>query len=147
MFDVLLSIRERGINSAAARAAGAYVETRLQPIKDEMERQVEGIPVVIAVLLFFLVILPLLIYLIWIAYELDVSAGVALAVVLIFFVVVAVAIYFIVTTISDAIDTVIETATRQFISLDNPQALSAFLASLNNASRNYLTVIGETCIL
>ena len=146
VFDVLFSLRN-GVNSAGARAAGAYVETQLAPIKTEMKKQVEGIPVVIVVLLFFLVIVPLLVYLIWIAYELSVPVELALALVLVFLVFVAIAVLFCVSSIGTAINTVIEKATSQFIKLDNPQALSALKASLNNSARQYLATLGKDCVL
>lgn len=146
VFEVLLSLRN-GVNSAGARAASVYVEKQLEPVKGEMKKQVEGIPVVIAVLLFFLVVIPLLVYLIWIAYELNVPARLALIVVLVFLVVVAIAVWFCLSSIREAVDSVIETATAQFIELDNPRAVRSLVVTLNNAAGQYLAVLDETCEL
>ena len=145
VLDVLLDIRFNGLNETAARAAVQYLETRLAPVRGEMKRQLEGIPVVIAVFILLLIFIPLLIYLLWIAYELNLSVGLTSALILIFIVAVVISVAYTLSSISTAVDTVVEAVTAQFVRIDNPQAKAATVVAFNNSARKYLSVLNISC--
>ena len=85
-FFTILSLAG-GVNERAAQQAQRYVEERIAPVENEMKAQVSGIAVVVIVILIFFVLIPMLVYIVWIAYELKVSAGVMLALLLVFLIV------------------------------------------------------------
>ena len=147
VFEVLRHIAgpPPNINQAAAKAAGDYVETQLEPIKEEMKAQVEGIAEVIALMLFFLVVIPLILYIIWISYELGETVSVTIAIVIIFIVVVAIILFLAAGAISTAVDGIVNTAVTQLIKFDNPNATNALLVSLEGAAAQYVQAVGGHC--
>lgn len=137
-----------GINERAAQQAEAYIQKRLDPVKEDMKNQVSGIATVVILILVFFIILPMLVYIIWIAYELGADSGVMMALMLVFLIISLVLVYLVVSVVSNTINTVINTATRQVVALDNPQAIGALVASLNGAAAQYVqkTTGSATCL-
>src|SRR5881394_1623433 len=85
-FFTILSLAG-GVNERAAQQAQKYVEGRIAPVENEMKAQVSGIATIVIVILIFFVLLPMLVYIVWIAYELKASAEIMLALLLVFLIV------------------------------------------------------------
>jgi len=134
-----------GLNIPAARVAAAYVETQLAPVKTEMANQVDGIAVVLVLILFFFIIIPLFVYIVWICYELQTSVTTAIVMIVLFFIVSLAIVYFVATSVGTTINGVLNTATSQLISLDNPNTVTTLETSINTAASQYLAAIGITC--
>ena len=147
-FFTILSLAG-GVNERAAQQAQRYVEERIAPVENEMKAQVSGIAVVVIVILIFFVLIPMLVYIVWIAYELKVSAGVMLALLLVFLIVSLSLVFLVLSVVSNTIDTVVNTATRQVVALDTPQAINALKASLNGSAAQYVlkTTGSASCLL
>lgn len=144
----LLSLAN-GVNERAAEQAQIYLDSRLDPVKEEMKNQVSGIALVVVIILVFFVIIPMLVYIIWIAYELSATAGMLAAMFLVFLVLSLMLVYTVISVVSNTINTVINTATREVIALNNPQSVNALKVSFNGAAAQYVlkTTGSATCLM
>jgi uncharacterized membrane protein YbhN (UPF0104 family) len=128
----------QGFNPYAAAAARAYFNMETQPIKNEMSAESSKIGIVLVWFLTFIVILPLLIFIIWIYCEFNVNPYIILAiVVLILIIAIIVAVFATARTVT-AIESTIEDALQDLSDFSEPQVETILFNTLNDAAAIYL---------
>jgi len=145
-FRVLLRIGQRGVDVNGLTAALNFVETQTQPIRDGMKEEAVKIGFAFVWLLSFIIILILLIFLIWVSYELDISGFVVVSIVIIMIIVTFVLGALAVTRASNTIEDIIERSLGNLSDFANDQTIVVALNTLSSAAGVYLAALGLPCV-
>jgi len=128
-------------DTAALKASAKYIEDGLIPIKDEIKTEVVSIGYSIALMLVFITMFVVIIFVLWVCYELKVKAYVVIIVLIILIVVAIIVYYLAVTRAATAIEKLVDNSFSSLSALATPgQAIDVF-GVINNSAAVYLATL------
>ncbi len=133
------------IDRGAVTTAWNFISDQLEPVKDEMKSEVISIGFAVALMLVFIVMFAITIYILWICYELNVSAISVIIILMILFAVSAIVYILASRRAVNVIETIIDKSLSSLSEFSNEAFELSVLGTINNAASVYLSEIGQSC--